>query len=153
MRSRRGRLRPPRWLSDLPAVSAAGVAGLVGVAGWGTAGASDAPPRPVRAVVENDGLRVTVTATGSGTSATLRFTVSAIDAHAHGALGYDVAFGDGTSTSNAVPQFCVAGSGISQHDIWHLTHHYAVGTYHVTVTVRVNCTKAVATARLTVRAK
>jgi hypothetical protein len=93
-----------------------------------------------------------VAATGSGTSSTLHFTIHATDAHAHGALGYDVAFGDGKTAANAVPQFCVAG-GIPQHDLWQLAHHYAAGTYHVTVTVRVNCTRAAATARLTVRAK
>ncbi len=103
-------------------------------------------------VVESDGLRVTVTAAGSGTSTTLRFTLTATDGHAHGALGYDVVFGDGKSTSNPVPQFCVAGTGISQHDVWHLAHRYAAGTYHATFTVRANCTRAVTRARLTVRA-
>ncbi len=139
----------------MPVLLVCGVAasGLVGDAGWGLAGAGAAAAPPVHAVGESDGLRVVVTAVGSGTSATLHFTVTATVAHARGALGYDVAFGDGTTTSTPVPQFCVAGSGVPAHALWHLAHHYAAGTYHVSVTARVNCTKATATARLTVRAE
>ena len=150
MPSRRSRLRRLGWESGLLAASVASA--LVGVSGWGSAGAADAPPHPLRAVAESDGVRVVVTAVGSGTAATVHFTVSAAVAHARGALGYDVAFGDGTSTGNPVPQFCVAGNGIPRHAVWHLAHRYAAGSYHVTVTVRVNCTRAAATARLTVRA-
>jgi hypothetical protein len=145
MQSRRGGSRRLRWVTVPLALGACGV----GVAG-GTSGAAGTP-RPVRAVGENDGLRVAVTAAGSGTSATIHFTVSATDTHARGALGYHVSFGDGTGTSNAVPQFCRAGRGVPGHDLWHFAHHYARGVYHVTVTVRSNCTEVAATARMTVR--
>jgi hypothetical protein len=150
MQTRRSRLRRPGGKSNLLVAAACG---LVVVACWGFAGAADAPPHPLRALAESDGVRVVVTAVGSGASATLHFTVSATVAHARGALGYDVAFGDGTTTSNPVPQFCVAGNGIRQHAVWHLAHHYAAGSYRVSITVRVNCTRAAATARLTVRAE
>ncbi len=145
----------PLW--RLACVSAGCLSVLLAAGGFGasvggrTAGASDAPPHAVRAVARTDGLSVVVTATGSGTTTVVRFAVEAADAHARGALGYDVAFGDGTSTSDEIPQFCTSGSGVSRHELWHLAHRYAVGTYRVTVTVRSNCSRVAATARLTVR--
>ncbi len=131
-------------------VSLFGLLALVLLPGWNAAAAA-APPKPVVAVAKDGALRVTVTATGSGTSAVVHYAVTATDADARGALGYDVEFGDGTGTSDAVPQFCTA-TGTARHALWHLAHRYAAGTYRVAVSVRANCSAAAATARLTVRA-
>jgi hypothetical protein len=124
---------------------------LSGLVGWASAGAASSASRPLHASAESDGLRLTVTATRSQAPATERFTIRAFDAHVRGALGYDVAFGDGTHAGVAVPQFCLSGKGVARHARWHVSHRYAPGTYRVAVTVRANCTKALVTARLTVR--
>jgi hypothetical protein len=79
------------------------------------------------------------------------FTLTATESHAPGALGYVITYGDGTSDSNPVPQFCVAGPGPPSSQTWTLIHRYtAGGTYTVTATVSVNCSPDKATATLTV---
>jgi len=79
------------------------------------------------------------------------FTVTADESNAPGALAYQIAYGDGTTDQNAVPQHCVAGAGSPQSQTWHFTHQYAApGTYHVSATVSATCTPDRATASLDV---
>jgi hypothetical protein len=80
---------------------------------------------------------------------TVKFTLTATETQAKGALGYRVAYGDGATEQNAVPQFCLAGPGTPQTSSWQLAHAYAKpGTYTVTVTVAANCTPDQATTSL-----
>ena len=80
---------------------------------------------------------------------TVKFTLTATETQARGALGYRVAYGDGSTEQNAVPQFCLAGSGTPQTSSWQLAHTYAnPGSFNVSVTVTANCTPDHATAAL-----
>lgn len=123
---------------------------LASVAGVGSVAGASAP-RLVRAAADDGGLHVAVTATGSPRRGAVRYTIRATDARAPGALGYEITFGDGASARSALPQFCVSGRGRPTRARWRVTHRYTSGTYHVTVTVRANCTQVAATARLTVK--
>ena len=99
------------------------------------------------------GLTVTVTASPSPSArgAPVQFELTATETQPQGAFGYQIAYGDGATDQNAVPQFCVAGSGSPQTQRWELTHAYAAsGTFNVSVTVSANCTSDRATATLSV---
>jgi hypothetical protein len=94
---------------------------------------------------------VTVTAVPSPAAhgATVQFNLTATETQPQGAFGYQIAYGDGATDQNAVPQFCVAGSGPPQTQHWQLAHTYAAsGTFNVSVTVSANCTPDRATATL-----
>ena len=57
--------------------------------------------------------------------------------HALGALAYQMAYGDGTSDQNSVPNYCASGPGAPASQTWKLPHSYAkTGTYRATVTLR-----------------
>jgi hypothetical protein len=96
-----------------------------------------------RVTGRSGGLAVTLTATPTRTKigSTVQFEVTASEAHALGALGYQLRYGDGTSVENAVPQFCVAGRGAPIRQTWRLSHRYkTAGQYRVSASVYVNCT-------------
>jgi hypothetical protein len=96
-------------------------------------------------------ITLTATPTRAKISSTVQFEVTVSDAHALGALGYQLSYGDGTSAENVVPQFCVAGRGAPSRQMWRLTHRYkAAGRYHVSASVYVNCTSDHATATVVV---
>lgn len=100
-------------------------------------------PAVVTATERSGGLIATLTATPTRAEigATVQFEVTASVRHALGALGYQLRYGDGTSSTNFVPQFCVAGRGASRRQMWRLSHRYkAAGRYRVSASVYVNCT-------------
>jgi len=99
------------------------------------------------------GLTVTLTATPSSTTpgTAVAFSLKAYESHAIGALGYRIAYGDGATDQNPVPQFCRAGPGQPASQTWQLSHAYAKpGTYTVTATVTANCTTDRGSATVTV---
>jgi hypothetical protein len=124
---------------------------LVAACGSGGANASVEPTRPTTsASTVSGGLTVTL---GMSTTpgAEVRFVVTAEEAHARGALGYRVSYGDGTSDQNVVPLVCLAGAGSVQSQVWQLSHLYpSPGAYRVTATVTANCTPDRATASVPV---
>jgi hypothetical protein len=140
----------PAWLRRLAHTGAlVAVALLVLVSGCTT---EPAALHQAQGAAARGGLVVHVTARTSTPTGTALVVVRADAAHAPGALGYDVRFGDGTVAHSVVPQFCVAGPGSRRQATWHLTHRYAhPGTYHLAVTVHANCSPTVATARLALR--
>lgn len=98
---------------------------------------------PATATVRSAGLTVVLKSTSKEVKvgSTVRFDVTASDRSAPGAIGYRLSYGDGTSAENLVPMFCTAGKGVPVHETWRLTHRYkAVGRYHVSAGVYVNCT-------------
>jgi len=63
------------------------------------------------------------------------------DGGAGGALGYQLDFGDGSASANAVPQFCQASPRTQERESWHFVHRYSrSGLYRISVVGRVNCT-------------
>ena len=99
------------------------------------------------------GLTVTLTATPSSTTpgTAVVFSLSAHENDALGAFGYQIAYGDGTTDQNAVPQWCRAAPGQPASQAWRLVHSYAKpGTYRVTARVAVNCTSDRTSATVTV---
>lgn len=94
---------------------------------------------------------LTATPTRAKTGSTVQFRVTASDHDAHGALGYRLSYGDGTTAENVVPMFCLPGKGIPAHQTWDLSHRYRTpGRHRVSLTVHVNCTSDHAAASLTV---
>jgi hypothetical protein len=124
---------------------------LVAACGSGGANASVEPTRPTTsASTVSGGLTVTL-GTSTTPGAEVRFVVTAEEAHARGALGYRVSYGDGTSDQNVVPLVCLAGAGSVQSQVWQLSHLYpSPGAYRVTATVTANCTPDRATASVPV---
>jgi hypothetical protein len=107
----------------------------------------------VAASAASGGLTVTLTASPARGAPGQRvaFVVSAYEAQAHGALGYHLAYGDGTSDQIAVPLYCLGGSGSPQAQTWRLTHGYSTaGSYTASVTVTANCTPDHATTQVTI---
>lgn len=83
--------------------------------------------------------------------AAVTFRLRLAATHAVGALGYVLSFGDGTSRANPIPMYCMAGSGVSEHETWRFTHSYRrAGIYTVVATGRVNCSRARVVARATI---
>ncbi len=83
--------------------------------------------------------------------APVTFTLTMSDSHAVGAFGYDLKFGDGTSRTIAVPQYCLVPPGKPAHVTWRFTHRYSkIGHYRVTVLGYVNCTSTRASSATTV---
>jgi hypothetical protein len=81
------------------------------------------------------------------------FMVTARESHEPGSLSYRLAYGDGATDQNQVPQLCRAGPGSLAQQTWQLTHRYrAAGTYSAAVTVSAGCTpdRATATVNLTI---
>jgi hypothetical protein len=79
--------------------------------------------------------------------ATVEFSLIMADRAANGALGYVVRFGDGSSTANPIPMYCLAGHGRPEHQTWRLSHRYVrAGTYHISAAGYANCS----TGRITV---
>jgi hypothetical protein len=87
--------------------------------------------------------------------AAVQIEIASYDRDAHGALGYLLHYGDGTTAgSGAVPQFCLGGAGRPARRTWRQVHRYsAVGRHLVSVSVYVNCSNehAVATVPVVVR--
>jgi hypothetical protein len=76
----------------------------------------------------------------------VQFALTMAAEHALGAFGYDVKFGDGTSRTIAVPQYCLAPPGRPEHATWRFSHRYAkAGRYRVVVLGYLNCTPLRAT--------
>lgn len=136
-------------------VAARSTGGVPGGCGAGIAGT---PPEDSRrsaaggavGTVRSDGLVVTLTvrpAVGR-VGAAVEIELAAGTAHAPGAIGYLLRYGDGaTSGSGAVPQFCLAGPTPPAHRVWRTGHSYrAPGRYVVSASVYINCTRSRATA-------
>jgi hypothetical protein len=100
------------------------------------------------------GLVVTLTATTmqAKIGSPVQFNLTAYAPHAPGAIGYQLLYGDGTSTAqNTVPLICVAGRNTPTRQTWRLAHRYkAAGRYRVSVSVYVNCTSDHATSTIAV---
>jgi hypothetical protein len=99
------------------------------------------------------GLSIELTATPSRGSidTPVVFTLQATEANAPGALHYLITYGDGSQASNVTDDLCTAGPGAPASQTWTLSHQYATaGTYTVTATVGVNCSKDSATATVSV---
>jgi hypothetical protein len=107
-----------------------------------------------RATAHSGGLAVTLTAIPgrAKTGSPVEFNLTAYAPHAPGVIGYQLRYGDGTSTAqNTVPLICVAGKNSPTRQTWHLTHRYkAAGLYRVSASVFVNCTSDHAMATVTV---
>jgi hypothetical protein len=72
--------------------------------------------------------------------AAVQFNLSVTDSHATGALGYMLAFGDGSSAAPALPMYCLAGPGRPAHQSWQLSHRYVKsGHYKVMASGFANC--------------
>lgn len=94
---------------------------------------------------------LTTTPTRAKAGSIVQFKVTASEHDAHGALGYRLRYGDGTTAENAVPMFCLPGKGIPVRQVWDLNHRYkSPGRYKVSLTVDVNCTSDHATASITI---
>ena len=92
---------------------------------------------------------VALTATPSRVApgAVVQFSLSAREAQARGALGYQISYGDGSSDQIAVPLVCLGGAGSVRAQAWPLTHRYAgAGVFRVSATVTATCTSDHATA-------
>lgn len=114
---------------------------------------TDKEPASPTTIVRFGGLTVTlkVTPMRAKAGSPVQFNLSANASHAPGALGYQLRFGDGTTTQNAVPQFCVARRRTPARQAWRLTHRYkTAGRYAVSASVYVNCTSDHATATVAV---
>ncbi|HXZ62505.1 MAG TPA: hypothetical protein VEG62_07165 [Acidimicrobiales bacterium] len=101
----------------------------------------------------SSGLTVTLTAAPSSTTpgSAVVFLLSAHESDALGAFGYHIAYGDGATDENPVPQWCRAAPGQPASQTWRLVHSYAKpGTYTVTASVAVNCTTDRGSATVTV---
>ena len=71
------------------------------------------------------------------------FTLAIAAPRASGALVYRLYYGDGTSTQNVAPQFCIASPQTPKRASWHLSHRYPrAGTYRVLAVGSVNCSSA-----------
>ena len=71
----------------------------------------------------------------------ISFNLSAQEREAHGALEYQIFYGDGKTDQNPAPQYCVSVASPAQ-EIWTLSHRYtAPGTYMVILTAWANCTR------------
>jgi hypothetical protein len=117
-------------------------------------GGAEKQPGLSRATTRSEGLTVTLTATPARANAgsPVGFELSAYAPHAPGAFGYQLHYGDGTSTAReAVLLICLAGKGVPMRQTWHLVHRYkAAGRYRVSVSVYVNCTRDQALGHITV---
>ena len=112
-------------------------------------------PQPASSSAALAGLAVQVAAAPprARTGTPVRVTVRARATRAHGALGYVVTYGDGSSSHDLVPQFCLGGARTTQRATWHFEHRYrARGTYRVRVSVHAVCTAGAVSAAVTVRA-
>jgi hypothetical protein len=91
------------------------------------------------------GLTVTFAAhpTHAATRSPVKFTLSITDDHAVGAFGYLVKFGDGTTRTIAVPQYCLALPGRPEHVTWRFSHRYQrSGDVRASVVAYMNCSDA-----------
>lgn len=125
---------------------AAGASGAAGGRPVTTAAASPGPSARGRSGA--DTVEITASPPHPQAGGTVDFTVHAGATRARGALTYRIAFGDGSTASPPVPEFCLRrGQATSQ--TWRLTHRYSrPGTFWVSVTVSAVCTPGSATARL-----
>ena len=89
------------------------------------------------------GLTITLAVTPIKAKGTkpISFNLSAQEGEAHGALEYQIFYGDGKTDQNPAPQYCATAASVA-HSAWTLTHHYASpGTYMVVMTAWANCTR------------
>lgn len=129
------------WLAALLAAVPVGCGSPEHSTGTSTTTSVAPPGSTAESTASSGGLTIALSASPdrSPIGATVHISARAHEASAVGALAYDVSFGDGTQSSNAVPQFC-RQSGIPDTETWQLPHSYeAPGTYVVTASVRVNC--------------
>lgn len=94
---------------------------------------------------------LTVTPTRSKMGSPVEFNATAYERHAQGAIGYRLAYGDGSATPPSVlPQFCLATPRLA-HKTWLLSHRYRLpGKYTISLSVDVNCTSDHARTSVTV---
>jgi hypothetical protein len=111
-------------------------------------------PRADGTTAHSGGLRIALTATPTRTESgsPVRFTASASERHAAGAVGYRLAYGDGAhAESGPIPLFCIAGAAPAVHRMWSFSHRYSVpGRYRALLGVYVNCTRDRTTAAVTI---
>jgi hypothetical protein len=76
----------------------------------------------------------------------VKFTLTISDDHVLGAFGYVVKFGDGTTRTIAVPQYCLALPGRPGRATWRFAHRYGKpGRYRVSAVGYMNCSSERAT--------
>ena len=129
--------------------TAAPAPATTGPTGAPTSTAAPSAPPSATSSATSGGLEVTLTATPSRVApgAPVQFSLSAREAQARGALGYQISYGDGTSDQIAVPLVCLGGAGSVRAQAWPLTHRYAgAGVFRVSATVTATCTSDHATA-------
>lgn len=131
-----------------PSLVPAIVAVVLVLAGCGSSGTAarmgyhQPSTRPSASAGHSGGLSVTLKATPGSvkTGDPARFTLTADERHAFGALGYRLLFGDGESSANVVPMSCLAGMGVRDRQAWHFVHSYhTTGRYVVSARVYANC--------------
>jgi hypothetical protein len=148
--------RGERWRRGASVLSVLAMV-VLGVLGAGC-GASDgmAPQRGVRttATAHHGGLTIALVAAPvhAKAGAPVRFTASAREGHAAGAIGYRLDYGDGMAAESGVtPMFCIAGPAPAAYRTWRFSHRYrSVGRYRALLHVYVNCTSDHATATVPV---
>jgi len=107
----------------------------------GTVSAAAAPEAKTSTVKANGlVLTLTVKPRTASVGTTVQFKIYFSAAHAHGALGYVLQYGDGTTSANPIPLFCLAGPGRPAHATWDLAHRYArPGNFKVVASGYANC--------------
>ncbi len=116
--------------------------------------ASKRIPRIGGTTARSGGLTIALTArpTRTESGSPVRFTATAYERHAAGAVGYRLAYGDGAGAeSGPTPLFCIAGTPHAVHRMWSFSHRYkASGRYRALLNVHVNCTRDRTTAAIMV---
>jgi hypothetical protein len=98
--------------------------------------------RPVHVDSRLSVLSVTLIArpTRATVGSAVRFTLTVADNHTIGALGYAVKFGDGTTRTIVVPEYCIAPPGRPGRATWSFSHRYSKpGRYRVSAFAYMNC--------------
>ncbi len=116
--------------------------------------ASKRAPVGGRSTAYSGGLTIALAATPTRTESgsPVRFTASAYERRAAGAVGYRLAYGDGVDAeSGPTPLYCIAGTAPAVHRMWSFSHRYrASGRYRALLNVYVNCTRDRTTAAIVV---
>jgi hypothetical protein len=135
-------------------VRPASASGAVGSSQKGAGGPQISSTTRARSSTDGISVQVFGSPLPATTAVAVRFRVQAEVQHAHGALSYDLSYGDGTTSSNVTPDICLGGAGSTRKMTWGLRHRYGKpGTYHLAVTVRAVCSPGRVTARMTIDVK
>ena len=149
--------RKPRPTLALLALTAAALGPLTSGCGASNRIAPKGRPPIVTAATAHRGgltIALAVTPVSAPAGSAIRFTASAEEDHAAGAIGYRLSYGDGAAAeSGAMPLFCVGGPAPTMNRTWRFSHRYkSTGNYRAVLSVDVNCTVDRATAAVTVAA-